>query len=53
MLEISEVGSPVVVKAQLEEFVECTDADELITVPYAFDPAMRSRSLELLAGLWF
>ena len=28
-------------------------ADELITVTYAFDPAARNRSLELLAELWF
>ena len=53
MLEISAVGSPATVKAQLEEFVERTGADELITVTYAFDPAVRARSLELLAELWF
>ena len=53
MLGISAVGSPATVKAQLEEFVERTDADELITVTYAFDPAVRNRSLELLADLWF
>lgn len=53
MLEISAVGSPATVKAQLEEFVERTDADELITVTYAFDPAVRDRSIELLADLWF
>ena len=53
MLDISAVGSPDKVKAQLQEFVERTDADELITVTYAFDPAVRDRSIELLAGLWF
>ena len=53
MLEISAVGSPATVKAQLEEFVERTDADELITVTYAYDPAVRNRSIELLADLWF
>jgi luciferase family oxidoreductase group 1 len=53
MLEISAVGSPETVKAQLDEFVERTDADELITVTYAFDPAVRNRSLELLAELWY
>ncbi|PTM88170.1 luciferase family oxidoreductase group 1 [Dietzia psychralcaliphila] len=53
MLEISAVGSPETVKAQLDEFVERTDADELITVTYAFDPAVRNRSLELLADLWY
>lgn len=53
MLEISAVGSPETVKAQLEEFVKRTGADELITVTYAFDSAVRNRSLELLAELWF
>ena len=53
MLEISAVGSPATVKAQLEEFVQRTDADELITVTYAYDPAVRNRSIELLADLWF
>ena len=53
MLEISAVGSPATVKAQLDEFVERTDADELITVTYAYDPAVRNRSIELLADLWF
>ncbi|MEX6464403.1 LLM class flavin-dependent oxidoreductase [Dietzia cinnamea] len=53
MLDISAVGSPDTVKAQLEEFVERTGADELITVTYAFDPAVRNRSIELLADLWF
>jgi len=53
MLEISAVGSPDTVKAQMEEFVQRTDADELIVVTYAFDPAVRNRSLELLADLWF
>ncbi|MDO8393140.1 MAG: LLM class flavin-dependent oxidoreductase, partial [Dietzia sp.] len=53
MLEISAVGSPETVKAQLDEFVERTGADELITVTYAFDPAVRNRSIELLAELWF
>jgi len=53
MLEISAVGSPATVKARLDEFVERTDADELITVTYAYDPVVRNRSIELLADLWF
>ncbi len=53
MLSISAVGSPQTVKAQLEEFVERTGADELITVTYAFDPAVRDHSLRLLAETWF
>src|SRR5699024_883442 len=53
MLQISAVGPPDTVKAQLEEFAERTGADELITVTYAHDPAVRDRSIELLADLWF
>ena len=53
MLQISAVGSPDTVKAQLEVFAERTGADELITVTYAHDPAVRDRSIELLADLWF
>ncbi|HLS33680.1 MAG TPA: LLM class flavin-dependent oxidoreductase [Brevibacterium sp.] len=53
MLEISAVGSPSTVKQQLDAFVERTGADELITVTYAYDPAVRDRSLELLADVWF
>ncbi|MGD8214016.1 LLM class flavin-dependent oxidoreductase [Aestuariimicrobium sp. Y1814] len=53
MLTISAVGSPQTVKRQMEEFVARTGADELITVTYAFDPAVRERSLELLAETWF
>jgi len=53
MLRIKAVGSPPTVKAQLDEFVARTGADELITVTYAHDPAVRDRSLELLAKAWF
>lgn len=53
MLRISAVGAPATVKEQMEEFAQRTDADELITVTYAFDPAVRNRSLELLADVWF
>lgn len=53
MLRIKAVGSPATAKAQLAEFVERTGADELITVTYAFDPAVRDRSLQLLANAWF
>lgn len=47
------MGSPKTATAQLEEFVERTGADELITVTYAFDPKVRERSLQLLAEAWF
>ncbi|GAA2013507.1 LLM class flavin-dependent oxidoreductase [Brevibacterium samyangense] len=53
MLSISAVGSPKTVVDELETFLERTGADELITVTYAFDPAVRERSLELLAENWF
>ena len=53
MLRIKAVGSPPTVKAQLDEFVARTGADELSTVTYAHDPAVRDRSLELLAKAWF
>ncbi len=52
MLRVKAVGAPDTVKAQLQEFVERTGADELITVTYAFDPAVRNRSLQLLAETW-
>ncbi|GAA4768525.1 LLM class flavin-dependent oxidoreductase [Citricoccus nitrophenolicus] len=53
MLRIKAVGSPTTAVQQLEEFAERTGADELITVTYAFDPAVRERSLQLLAEHWF
>ncbi|GAA3525240.1 alkane 1-monooxygenase [Aeromicrobium flavum] len=53
MLRIKAVGSPDTAKAQLERFVERTGVDELIIATYAFDPAVRDRSMELLAKAWF
>ncbi|NWN87471.1 MAG: LLM class flavin-dependent oxidoreductase [Micrococcaceae bacterium] len=53
MLRIKAVGSPQTVTSQLDEFVERTGADELITVTYAYDPAARDRSYQLLADAWF
>lgn len=53
MLRVKAVGSPETVKQQMDEFVERTGADELITVTYAFDPAVRNRTLQLLADVWF
>ena len=53
MLDISAVGTPDKVAAQMTEFAERTGADELITVTYAHDPAVRNRSLELVAEEWF
>ena len=53
MLRIKAVGAPETVRDQLDAFVERTGADELITVTYAYDPAVRDRSYELLAQAWF
>lgn len=53
MLRIKAVGAPTTVRNQLDEFVQRTGADELITVTYAYDPAVRDRSYELLAEAWF
>lgn len=52
MLRIKAVGTPDMVHTQLDEFVQRTEADELITVTYAYDPAVRDRSYELLAETW-
>ncbi|WP_350270336.1 LLM class flavin-dependent oxidoreductase [Brevibacterium sp. CBA3109] len=53
MLQISAVGSPETATRQMSEFVERTGADELITVTYAYEPAVTERSLRLLADAWF
>ena len=53
MLRISAVGSPETATRQMSEFVERTGADELITVTYAYEPAVAERSLKLLADAWF
>ncbi|MGO1941360.1 MAG: LLM class flavin-dependent oxidoreductase, partial [Yaniella sp.] len=53
MLSIKAVGAPQTVRTQLEEFVERTGADELITVTYTYDPAVGDHSLKLLADAWF
>lgn len=53
MLRIKAVGNQQSVKSQMEDFAEQTGADELITATYAFDPAVRDRSLRLLAEAWF
>ncbi len=53
MLRIRAVGTQQKVKAEMEAFLERTGADELITVTYAYDPAVRDRSIQLLADTWF
>ena len=52
MLQIKAVGAPETVRAELSAFVQRTDADELIVATYAYDPAVRDRSFELLAQAW-
>lgn len=53
VLRIRAVGTAPTVTAELQAFVERTGADELITATYAYDPAVRDHSLELLANSWF
>lgn len=51
-LEVQAVGTPDEVVASLDAIVERTGADELITVTYSHDPAVRRRSMELVAEAW-
>jgi len=46
------VGDPAHVVAELERFVTTYDLDELIVTTYTHDPALRVRSMELLAQSW-
>ena len=46
---VSFVGSPQTVHAQMAEFVERTNADELIIVSHIYDHAARLRSYEIAA----
>jgi len=48
MLRYRAVGTPDEVARRLREIADETGADELITVTYAHDPAVRLRSLELV-----
>ena len=49
---VRAVGSPETVVRQLEAIVADLEVDELIVTTYAFDPAHRLRSFELLAQAW-
>ncbi|WP_103938616.1 LLM class flavin-dependent oxidoreductase [Thermomonospora echinospora] len=53
MLRFQAVGDPKAVVGTLEDFVGRTDVDELIVATYAYDPADRMKSFELLAENWF
>jgi luciferase family oxidoreductase group 1 len=46
---VSMVGSPATVHADLEHFIERTQADELIVVSHIYDQAARLHSYELIA----
>ena len=52
VLRVRAVGTPDEVVASLDEIAERTGADEIITTTYAYDPAVRIRSMELLAERW-
>jgi alkanesulfonate monooxygenase SsuD/methylene tetrahydromethanopterin reductase-like flavin-dependent oxidoreductase (luciferase family) len=43
------VGSPATVRADLENFIERTQADELIIVSHIYDHAARLRSYQAIA----
>ena len=48
---VSFVGSPGTVAAEMREFVERTQADELIVVSHIYDQAARLRSYEIAAAV--
>ncbi len=49
MLACSIIGSPETVRKGIEQLLERTGADELMIVSDTFDPAMRMRSVEIIA----
>ncbi|MDQ0504776.1 LLM class flavin-dependent oxidoreductase [Xanthobacter agilis] len=51
MLARSVVGGPDTVRAGLSAFIEETGVDEVMVVSDIFDPILRLRSFELIAGL--
>jgi alkanesulfonate monooxygenase SsuD/methylene tetrahydromethanopterin reductase-like flavin-dependent oxidoreductase (luciferase family) len=53
MLGIKAVGSPDTARKALEDFSAATNADELIAMTYAHNPADKLRSMQLLADNWF
>lgn len=52
VLRYRAVGSPETVRERLTAIQDELGVDELIATTYAFDPAMRARSVELLARAW-
>lgn len=51
-LEITFAGTAEQVAADLEEFAQRYALDEIITVTYSFDPAVRKASIEALGRVW-
>ena len=49
VLSCSAIGSPQTVRAQLQAFVERTQADEVMVTAQIFDAAARRHAYELLA----
>lgn len=52
MLRYSFVGSPQKVKESLQEFLDSTQADEIMISSHIFDHGARVRSYELLSEIW-
>jgi luciferase family oxidoreductase group 1 len=52
MLKYSFVGTPQMVRQELEQFVERTGVDELIVVSAMYDHVARLQSYQLLAEVW-
>lgn len=48
----SIIGNAETIKAKLEQFVDDTDADELIINAMIYDHAARLRSYEIVADVW-
>ena len=53
MLQYSIVGSRETVKRGLDEFLDLTNADELMIVTSLYDHAARVRSYEIVADIKF
>jgi luciferase family oxidoreductase group 1 len=49
-LAVSQVGGPQTVREGLQRLANATEADEFMVVSDVFDPALRLRSLDIVAG---
>ena len=52
MLRASIIGDAPQVKEKLQEFLESTQADEIIINSMIFDHAKRVRSYDIVADVW-